>query len=149
VPVVAEPEFVVEVPEVPVWLAFWSVVLDGVIVVELPFVPEVAVPVVSVELVPELVVLVGCCVVGCADWSVVADGVALLLFVFWFVVLLVVCADATPSASAKTDIGNRSLFIVFGSLKKGQFWLPCFAVGFDFLLLQGFDGDVLAVVVPN
>jgi hypothetical protein len=40
------------------------------------------------------------------------------------VVVLVVCADATPSASAKTDIGNKSLFIVFGSLKKGQSGCP-------------------------
>jgi hypothetical protein len=63
------------------------------------------------------------------------------------VVVLVVCADATPSASAKTDIGNKSLFIVFGSLKR-TVWLPWFAVGFDFLLLQGFDGDALRVVVP-
>jgi len=93
------------VAAVPVWLAFWSVVLDGVIVVLLD---GCAVPVVSVE----LVVLLGCAVwlVGCADWSVVADGAWLFGFVVCGV-LLVVCAVATPSASARTDIGNRSFFI--------------------------------------
>jgi len=80
-------------------------VLDGVIVVLLD---GCAVPVVSVE----LVVLLGWAVwlVGCADWSVVADGAWLFGFVVCGV-LLVVCAVATPSASARTDIGNRSFFI--------------------------------------
>jgi hypothetical protein len=54
------------VAAVPVWLAFWSVVLDGVMVELLDGV-VVAVPVVSVELVvPELLVLAGGCV-GCVD----------------------------------------------------------------------------------
>jgi len=107
------------VAAVPVWLAFWSVVLDGVIV---ELLDGCAVPVVSLL----LVVLDGCdgWVAGCADWSVVADGAVFDgLFVFCGVVL-VVCAVATPSASVRTDIGNRSLFIEFKLLETRTALLP-------------------------